>query len=114
WQRRWVVVWRWCRCWWRRRCGGVTVAAGRWTAAAMLMVGVGFGGGSGVVSGGGWCGFGGGETMVRRRVGGGGVWDRVDRLMRSLFGFAGKSPPEKFSDGGSVVAGGGCRIWGRE
>nr|GEW32841.1 reverse transcriptase domain-containing protein [Tanacetum cinerariifolium] len=85
------------------------------------MVGVGFGGGSGAVSGGGgWCGFGGGETMVRQRVGGGGVWDRVDRLMRSLFGFAGKSPPKKFSGGdvvvvggGRLVAGGGCRI-GRE
>nr|GEX81492.1 putative reverse transcriptase domain, ribonuclease H-like domain, aspartic peptidase domain protein [Tanacetum cinerariifolium] len=95
----------WCRWWWRRRCGGVTVAAGRWTAAAMLMVGVGFSCGSGVVSGGGWCGFGGGETMVRRRVGGGGVWDRVDRLMRSLFGFVEKSPPKKFSGSGSVVAG---------
>nr|GEU86736.1 UBN2 domain-containing protein [Tanacetum cinerariifolium] len=101
--------------WWRRRCGGVTVAAGRWTAAAMLMVVVGFDSGSGVVSGGdGWCGFGGGETMVRRHVGGGVVWDRVDRLMRSLFGFAGKSPPKKFSGGGNVVVAGGRAAGGGE
>nr|GEY62174.1 hypothetical protein [Tanacetum cinerariifolium] len=29
-----------------------------------------------------------------------------DRETRNLFGFAGKIPPEKFSDGGRVVAGG--------
>nr|GEW04612.1 reverse transcriptase domain-containing protein [Tanacetum cinerariifolium] len=33
------------------------------------------------------------------------IGDRIDRLMGSLFGFAGKSPPEKFSGGG----GGGRR-----
>nr|GEW13298.1 hypothetical protein [Tanacetum cinerariifolium] len=35
------------------------------------------------------------------------IEDRIDREVRKLFGFAGKIPPEKFSDGGSVVAGGG-------
>nr|GFD33601.1 hypothetical protein [Tanacetum cinerariifolium] len=35
---------------------------------------------------------------------------RIDRSKRSIFGFAGKSPPKKFSGGGVVVAGGGCRI----
>nr|GEW76138.1 hypothetical protein [Tanacetum cinerariifolium] len=34
-----------------------------------------------------------------------GVGDRIDRLMGVLFGFAEKSPPEKFSGGGGVVAG---------
>nr|GEZ16210.1 hypothetical protein [Tanacetum cinerariifolium] len=38
-----------------------------------------------------------------------GVEDRVDRETRNLFGFAEKIPPEKFSDGGRVVAGGGGR-----
>ncbi|GKG43829.1 hypothetical protein Tco_0482922, partial [Tanacetum coccineum] len=34
--------------------------------------------------------------------------DRIDPLMRSLFGIRRKSPPEKYSDGdGVVVAGGG-------
>nr|GFB72540.1 hypothetical protein [Tanacetum cinerariifolium] len=42
------------------------------------------------------------------------IRDRIDRKVGSIFGFAGKRPPEKFSGGGSVVAGGGCRIWGRE
>nr|GFC18446.1 hypothetical protein [Tanacetum cinerariifolium] len=42
-----------------------------------------------------------------------GVDDRVDRETRNLFGFAGKIPPEKFSDDGVVVAGGGGWI-GRE
>nr|GFD61825.1 hypothetical protein [Tanacetum cinerariifolium] len=36
-----------------------------------------------------------------------GVEDRIDRETRILFGFAGKIPPEKFSGGGRVVAGGG-------
>nr|GFA14409.1 hypothetical protein [Tanacetum cinerariifolium] len=48
------------------------------------------------------------------RVTGGGVWDRIDRKVRIIFGFAGKSPPEKFFGGGDwpavVVAAGGC--WG--
>ncbi|GKD30016.1 hypothetical protein Tco_1240794 [Tanacetum coccineum] len=33
--------------------------------------------------------------------------DRVDRAMSIVFGFGRKSPPENFSDGGGVVAGGG-------
>nr|GFA69874.1 hypothetical protein [Tanacetum cinerariifolium] len=45
------------------------------------------------------------------RVRGGGVWDRKVRI---IFGFAGKSPPEKFSGGGDwpavVVAAGD--FWG--
>nr|GEX90562.1 hypothetical protein [Tanacetum cinerariifolium] len=52
--------------------GRVTVAAGRWTVAATLRVGVGFGGGSGVVSGGssawGCCGDGGGVVVDGSRV----------------------------------------------
>nr|GEZ19469.1 hypothetical protein [Tanacetum cinerariifolium] len=48
------------------------------------------------------------------RVGESDIQDRVDRKVGSIFGFAGKRPPEKFSGGGSVVAGGGYRIWGRE
>nr|GFA19646.1 hypothetical protein [Tanacetum cinerariifolium] len=35
------------------------------------------------------------------------IVDRVDRVIRILFGFAGKSPPENFFGGGVVVAGGG-------
>nr|GEV88846.1 reverse transcriptase domain-containing protein [Tanacetum cinerariifolium] len=61
-----VVTWR------RRRRGGVTVAAGRWTVAATLRVGVGFGGGSGVVSAGstawGCYGDGGGVVVDGSRV----------------------------------------------
>nr|GFB17814.1 hypothetical protein [Tanacetum cinerariifolium] len=33
--------------------------------------------------------------------------ERIDRVIRSIFGFAGKIPPEKFSGGSRVVAGGG-------
>ncbi|GKF23142.1 hypothetical protein Tco_0075464, partial [Tanacetum coccineum] len=43
-----------------------------------------------------------------------GVVDRVDPLMRNLFGLRRKSPPKKFSGGGDVaVAGGsgGRREW---
>nr|GFA35875.1 hypothetical protein [Tanacetum cinerariifolium] len=60
-----------------------------------------------------WCGRGGsGGGTVGQRVGASDIVDRVDREVRKLFGFAGKSPPEKFSGGGSlvvVVAGGGGR-----
>ncbi|GJX86649.1 putative reverse transcriptase domain-containing protein [Tanacetum coccineum] len=58
-------------------------------------------------------GFGGdGEWRVRESVHG----DRIDRPTRSLFGLAGKIPPEKFSGGGArwpAVGGGGRLIWGR-
>ncbi|GKE97814.1 hypothetical protein Tco_0021165, partial [Tanacetum coccineum] len=50
-----------------------------------------------------WLSGGGGETRVEASVYG----DRVDRPTRSLFGLAGKIPPEKFSGGGATVAGGG-------
>ncbi|GKF45765.1 hypothetical protein Tco_0135567 [Tanacetum coccineum] len=56
---------------------------------------------------------GGGVVVVGRKRGWetarGGEWygDRVDREMRIVFGFGQKSSPEKFSDGGVVVAGEG-------
>nr|GFB99186.1 hypothetical protein [Tanacetum cinerariifolium] len=37
---------------------------------------------------------------VKWRVRGGGFVDQIDRKVGKLFGFAGKSPPEKFSGGG--------------
>nr|GEV15658.1 hypothetical protein [Tanacetum cinerariifolium] len=49
-----------------------------------------------------WSGDGG---TVRQRVGASDMVDRIDRKVMILFGFAGKSPPEKFSGGGGVVAG---------
>nr|GEV54540.1 hypothetical protein [Tanacetum cinerariifolium] len=39
-----------------------------------------------------------------RRVGESDMMGRVDRVIKSNFGFTGKNPPEKFSGGGSVVA----------
>nr|GFB93028.1 hypothetical protein [Tanacetum cinerariifolium] len=45
-----------------------------------------------------------GLWMVGRRVGASDIVDRVDRVIRILFGFAGKSSPENFF-GGGVVAG---------
>nr|GFB20320.1 hypothetical protein [Tanacetum cinerariifolium] len=56
----------------------------------------------------------------QRRLGDGGRWqrgerdivDRVDRVTRRHFGFAEKSPPEKFSGGGRVVVAGGRRLGG--
>nr|GEW13523.1 hypothetical protein [Tanacetum cinerariifolium] len=81
------------------------------------------GSGSGVTSGGGGVNGGGGvrcrgwqrqwqpggDSVVGRRMRGGGIIDRLDRETRSLFGFAGKIPPEKFSGGGSMVVVGGRR-----
>nr|GFA79963.1 hypothetical protein [Tanacetum cinerariifolium] len=51
------------------------------------------------------------DSGVRWRVGESGVDDWIDRSEGNKFGFAGKSPPEKFSGGGwpkmvVVVAGG--------
>nr|GFD30840.1 hypothetical protein [Tanacetum cinerariifolium] len=40
------------------------------------------------------------------------IVDRIDRVTGSTFGFAGKSPPEKFSGDDVVVAGGGGRLAG--
>nr|GFA79250.1 hypothetical protein [Tanacetum cinerariifolium] len=51
-----------------------------------------------------------GLWMAARCVGASDIVDRVDRVIRILFGFAGKSPPKKFF-GGGVVAGG--RRWWR-
>nr|GEU73200.1 hypothetical protein [Tanacetum cinerariifolium] len=48
--------------------------------------------------------LGGGE---KKRVAASDIVDRIDRKVGNLFGFAGKSSPEKFSGGGGVVAGGG-------
>nr|GEZ78207.1 hypothetical protein [Tanacetum cinerariifolium] len=60
-------------------------------------------GGSGWVYGG--VGVGGsGGSGVRWRVGESGVDDWIDRSEGNKFGFVGKSPPEKISGGGSVVA----------
>nr|GFA15640.1 hypothetical protein [Tanacetum cinerariifolium] len=52
-------------------------------------------------------GGGGGSEVYRRRVRESDIDDRIDRSKRSIFGVTGKSPPEKFSGGGGVVAGGG-------
>nr|GFA99344.1 hypothetical protein [Tanacetum cinerariifolium] len=49
-----------------------------------------------------WC-----RRWGERRVRESGVEGRIDRVMRKLFGFAGKIPPEKFSGGGMVAAAGG-------
>nr|GEZ15932.1 putative RlpA-like double-psi beta-barrel domain-containing protein [Tanacetum cinerariifolium] len=49
---------------------------------------------------------GGGGVMARD------IGDRINRSGGNLFGFAGKSPPEKIFDGDSVVADGGGRLAG--
>nr|GFB72007.1 hypothetical protein [Tanacetum cinerariifolium] len=72
------------------------------------------GGGVGVGGSGGFYGGGdawsGGSKGWGRRLRKSGVEGRIDRETMILFGFAGKIPPEKFSGGGRVVAGGGrCR-----
>nr|GFB71901.1 hypothetical protein [Tanacetum cinerariifolium] len=61
-----------------------------------------------------WCSVGSGRKLAGKIAGGGGrrvresgVKDRVDRVIRTVFGFAEKRSPEKFSGGGGVVAGGG-------
>ncbi|GJZ21077.1 hypothetical protein Tco_0558116 [Tanacetum coccineum] len=65
-----------------------------------------------------WWGLdrGGGDGVAAAAAGGGGrKWrleesdlvGRIDRLMRIIFGVGRKSPPENFSGGGDVVAGGG-------
>nr|GFB41655.1 hypothetical protein [Tanacetum cinerariifolium]GFB41680.1 hypothetical protein [Tanacetum cinerariifolium] len=41
-----------------------------------------------------------GLWMVGRRVGASHIVDRIDRVIRVLFGFGGKSSPENFSGGG--------------
>ncbi|GJS60229.1 hypothetical protein Tco_0655013 [Tanacetum coccineum] len=95
-----VVVIGWCR----GGCGcGVVVS---WVKAAAVDGGDGEDGRLWLPEGGG----------VEAR----GCGDRIDRRMRSIFGFGRKSPPEKFSGGGGVVAGGGgwpeeggCRTWER-
>nr|GEY58085.1 hypothetical protein [Tanacetum cinerariifolium] len=52
-------------------------------------------------------------VVEKRRVRESGVEGRIDRVVGILFGFAGKILPKKFSDGGRVVAGGGCPVgWG--
>nr|GFC12584.1 hypothetical protein [Tanacetum cinerariifolium] len=60
-----------------------------------------------------WRRRGSGVTRWWCRVKESGVEDQVDRETRNLFGFAEKIPPEKFSSGGRVVAGGGGRLAGR-
>ncbi|GJS35077.1 hypothetical protein Tco_0533459 [Tanacetum coccineum] len=59
------------------------------------------------ICGGGGVGCGGTAAGEEGRVRESGSGDRVDPLMGSLFGLAGKIPPEKFSGGGATVAGGG-------
>nr|GFB18512.1 hypothetical protein [Tanacetum cinerariifolium] len=55
----------------------------------------------------------GGSTVVAAgRVRESGAEDRIDRGNWSIFGFAGKIPPEKFFGGGRVVAAGGRRWTG--
>nr|GFB06994.1 putative ribonuclease H-like domain-containing protein [Tanacetum cinerariifolium] len=102
-----------------RACGFGGVG-GRWPEVGRTLVvmllwcrrrGDGSHGGAAVVVTGRWCrGWQRSDVEMRRRVGESGLKDRVDRKTGSLFGFAEKSPPEKFSGGGSVVAGG----WERE
>ncbi|GJY25117.1 hypothetical protein Tco_0399843 [Tanacetum coccineum] len=48
-----------------------------------------------------------GGGREKARVGASGVDGRVYRVMRKLFEAHRKTPPEKFSGGGDVVAGGG-------
>ncbi|GKB54831.1 hypothetical protein Tco_0905584 [Tanacetum coccineum] len=55
-----------------------------------------------VSAGGGGCGSRRGE---KRRVAASGGGDRVDPVVRIIFGFGRKSPPENFSGDGGVVAG---------
>nr|GFA76249.1 hypothetical protein [Tanacetum cinerariifolium] len=50
-------------------------------------------------------------AVARGEVAARDILDRVDRKVGKLFGFAGKSPPEKFFGGGGAVA--GC-CWERE
>nr|GEZ79683.1 hypothetical protein [Tanacetum cinerariifolium] len=70
--------------------------------------GVCVGGSGGFYGGGGaWCGGVDGGQRGKGRVRESGVKGRIDREIRSIFGFVGKIPPEKFSGGGRVVAGGG-------
>nr|GFB38690.1 hypothetical protein [Tanacetum cinerariifolium] len=89
---------------------GLAATVERVTAAADVTVGV--------VCGVRWCGRWGGSGWWwcyawGRRVMTSGMKDRVDRSKRSIFGFAGKSPTEKFSGGGGVVAVvAGGRRWG--
>nr|GEU87774.1 hypothetical protein [Tanacetum cinerariifolium] len=81
----------------------------RWSdeqAAAEVVQGELVWGGGGVGSGDGDSGGGSGVTRWWWRVKESGVGDRVDREVRKLFGFAGKSPPEKFFGGGWWPAGG--------
>ncbi|GKD57870.1 hypothetical protein Tco_1291257 [Tanacetum coccineum] len=81
-------------------CGGGRrgVAAGGAVVVMMMMEVVMFAGGGG-------CGSRRGE---KRRVAASGGGDRVDSVVRIIFGFGQKSPPEKFSGGG------GQKIWERE
>ncbi|GJW02857.1 hypothetical protein Tco_1561713 [Tanacetum coccineum] len=58
-------------------------------------------------------GGGGGSGGVDERVGESDLGDRVDQFMRFIFGLGRKSPPEKFSGGGGMVAtvaGGGAGV----
>nr|GFB06522.1 hypothetical protein [Tanacetum cinerariifolium] len=73
-------------------------------------------GGGGVVTVGRWCMAAGWRTRRQRdgerRVRESDMMGRIDRVIRSIFGFAGKSPPEKFSAGGVVAAAGGRPVVG--
>nr|GEW70032.1 hypothetical protein [Tanacetum cinerariifolium] len=55
------------------------------------------------------------DSDGERRVRESDMMGRIDRVIRSIFGFAEKSPPEKFSGGGVVAVAGGWlagRWWG--
>ncbi|GJZ36767.1 hypothetical protein Tco_0582958 [Tanacetum coccineum] len=63
----------------------------------------------------GWQRGGGGSGGVESRVGESDMGDRIDPLMRSIFGVRRKRPPKKFSGiGGVVVAGIRRRRGGRK
>ncbi|GJT83517.1 hypothetical protein Tco_1057859 [Tanacetum coccineum] len=55
---------------------------------------------------------GGGSGVVEVARGASGVVDRVDRSDGESFGLRRKNPPEKFSCGGGMVAGGGWPVAG--
>ncbi|GJV17300.1 hypothetical protein Tco_1362623 [Tanacetum coccineum] len=54
----------------------------------------------------GWLCDGGDRRRRGRRVEESGCGDRIDPVMRSVFGVGRKSPPEKFSGGGGMVVAG--------
>nr|GEZ83779.1 reverse transcriptase domain-containing protein [Tanacetum cinerariifolium] len=82
-------------------------SGGRWWRSGSVAVDCGGSSGMGAAVVWGDSGGGGGSEVHRRRVRESDIDDWIDRSEGNNFGFSGKSPPEKFSGGGSVVADGG-------